>query len=223
MVSLACTDHYFDHSKLEQMGRDIGTGHVVQLDPATREKLIPEIREAKRLMGLDRTAKQQAPSGRRVMSEFKQPPAVSDDPELAFSGLRRLLPLHLRRGLLRIYIAVSVPWIAFFGYRFLDALQRDYYRPYYQHRAFEAFWSLLIVPVGGPISLLLILWVLAGFRKSEQTAGEAKTGAKNDARPARPPPEGSSTDTPKAKSPPDYTEAGKVLGRIFLSPISGTK
>jgi len=66
MVSLACTDHYFDHSKLEQIGRDIRAGHAVQLDPATREKLIPEIREAKVLLGIHRTAKQQAPSGRPV-------------------------------------------------------------------------------------------------------------------------------------------------------------
>jgi hypothetical protein len=84
MVSLACTDHYFERSKLEQIGRDIREGHAVQLDPATREKLIPEIREAKRLMGLDRTAKvpeeeidflqhlrQQAPSGRRVLRQWK--------------------------------------------------------------------------------------------------------------------------------------------------------
>lgn len=78
------------------------------------------------------------------------------------------LPLHLRRGLLRLYIAVSVPWIAFFGYRFLAALQDRY-----QHHAFGAFWSLLIVPVGGPILSRVIMWVLDGFRKSEPTASEA--------------------------------------------------
>ena len=82
-------------------------------------------------------------------------------------------PNPIRRGLLRIYIAVCVPWIAYFGYRFLDALNT-----YHERRAFEAFWSLLLVPVGGPISLLVILWVLAGFRKSDQTVSEAKTGAK---------------------------------------------
>jgi hypothetical protein len=91
---------------------------------------------------------------------------------------------------------------------------------------------LLLVPVGGPISLLLILWVLAGFRKSEQTASErkseqaaseAKTGAKTDARPLQPSPKGSPTDSRNAKSLPNYTEGGKVLGRIFLNPISGTK
>jgi hypothetical protein len=141
---------------------------------------------------------------------------------IASPNPHKLIPSHIRRGLLRVYIAVCVPWIVFFGFRFIDALDHPY-----QHRSFEAFWSLLIVPVGGPISLLLILWVLAGFRKSEQTASErrseqtaseVKTGAKNDARPSQLPPKGSSTDAPKAKSPPDYTEAGKVLGRVFFEP-----
>jgi hypothetical protein len=59
--------------------------------------------------------------------------------------------------------------------------------------------------------------------KSEHTASEAKAGAKTDARPFQPPPKGSPTDTRDAKSPPNFTEAGKALGRIFLSPISGTK
>jgi hypothetical protein len=68
------------------------------------------------------------------------------------------LPLHLRRGLLRLYIAVSAPWVAFFGYQFLDALQDGY-----RHHTAEAFWSLLIVPLGGPIVLLVLMWVLAGF------------------------------------------------------------
>lgn len=112
--------------------------------------------------------------------------------------------MHLRRGLLRIYIAVSVPWIAF-GYRFLDALQHPY-----QRRAPGAFWSLLLVPVGGPILLLVIMWVLAGFRRSEQTASEAKTSARIDGRP--------SVDARNAKSVPNNTEAGKALGKIFFEP-----
>jgi hypothetical protein len=81
----------------------------------------------------------------------------------------------------------------------------------------HAFWLMLIVPIGGPISLLVILWVLAGFRKSDQTASEAKTGAKKDSRPSQPHPKGSSsTDTRNAKSLPDNIEVGKALGRIFF-------
>jgi hypothetical protein len=125
------------------------------------------------------------------------------------------LPLHLRRGLLRLYIAASVPWIAFFGYRFLDALQRPLYQ---RHTAGEAFWSLLIVPVGGPIALLVLMWVLAGFRKSEQTANEPAPGAKVNARSAQSQPKQSPTDTRNAKGPHDYTEVGKALGRIFFEP-----
>src|SRR6266700_7132525 len=124
-----------------------------------------------------------------------------------------ILPLHLRRGLLRIYIAVSLPWVAFFGYQFLDALQRPY-----QHHAAGAYWSLLIVPVGGPISLLVIMWVLAGFRKSEQIASEAKTSAGIDTRSSQPHPKGPTTDTRNAKSTADYTGAGKGLGKIFFEP-----
>lgn len=131
---------------------------------------------------------------------------------MSFPSPRRL-PSHLRRGLLRIYIALAVPWVAFFGYRFFDALQHPY-----QHRAFGAFWSLLIVPVGGPILLLVIMWVLAGFRKSEQTASEAKTGARIDARTSQHHPKGSSTDTRKARLPHDRIETGKALGRIFFEP-----
>jgi hypothetical protein len=133
---------------------------------------------------------------------------------MAFPSPHRL-PLHLRRGLLRIYIAVSVPWIAFFGYRLLDALQHPY-----RHHTSGAFWSLLVVPVGGPISLLVIMWVLAGFRRPEQTAGEAKTSARTDARPSQPHshPKGSSVDTLDERSPHDYAEAGKALGKIFFEP-----
>jgi hypothetical protein len=113
---------------------------------------------------------------------------------------------------LRIYIAVTVPWIAFFGYRFLDALQYPH-----QRYAFRAFWYLLLVPVGGPISLLVILWVQAGFRKSEQTASEAKTATGAGPSQPRPHPK-PSTSTAKAKSVPDNIGVGRALGRIFFEP-----
>ena len=73
------------------------------------------------------------------------------------------LPEHLRRGLLRLYVVVSVPWVAWFGYQFLDHLQRPYYSR--SRHAAEVFWWLLLVPVGGPILFLVIAWVIAGFRK----------------------------------------------------------
>jgi len=73
------------------------------------------------------------------------------------------LPEHLRRGLLRLYVVVSVPWVAWFGYQLLDHLQRPYYSR--ARHAAEAFWWLLMVPIGGPILFLVIAWVVAGFRK----------------------------------------------------------
>ena len=70
------------------------------------------------------------------------------------------LPQHIRTGVLRLYAVVSVPWIAWFGYRLLDALQR-----HNERLASSAFWWLLIVPIGVPIVLAATLWVIGGFRK----------------------------------------------------------
>jgi hypothetical protein len=65
MLSLAFTDHYFDHSRLEQIGRDIAAGKLPQLDQATKEKLRPAVLEAKRMLGIDRDKQQKAaPVGR---------------------------------------------------------------------------------------------------------------------------------------------------------------
>jgi hypothetical protein len=55
-----------------------------------------------------------------------------------------------------------VPWAAWFGYRLFDALQQDD-----QDLASDAFWFLLIVPIGAPIVAMAVLWVIAGFRKRE--------------------------------------------------------
>jgi hypothetical protein len=70
------------------------------------------------------------------------------------------LPQHIRTGVLRLYAVVAVPWIAWFGYRLFDALQR-----HNERLASSAFWWLLIVPIGAPIVLAATLWVIAGFRK----------------------------------------------------------
>jgi hypothetical protein len=72
------------------------------------------------------------------------------------------LPQHIRTGLLRLYGVVAVPWMAWFGYRLFDALQRHNDR-----LASSAFWLLLIVPIGAPIVMVAVLWVIAGFRKRE--------------------------------------------------------
>jgi len=74
------------------------------------------------------------------------------------------LPENIRRGLLRFYIAISASWIAWFGYRLFEALQR-----HNDGLASSAFWSLLIVPIGAPMLLIATLWVIAGFRKAPST------------------------------------------------------
>jgi hypothetical protein len=74
------------------------------------------------------------------------------------------VPPHVRRGLLRLYLAVATPWVAWFGYQILDSLNRHPYRPWRYVSGF--FWALLIVPIGGPVLFLVAIWVLAGFRKA---------------------------------------------------------
>ena len=84
------------------------------------------------------------------------------------------LPDHLRRGLLRLYVVVSVPWVAWFGFQLLEHLQHSYYSS--SRYAADAFW-LLLVPIGGPILFLVIAWVVAGFRKSALGAHPIPTEA----------------------------------------------
>ena len=74
------------------------------------------------------------------------------------------LPEHLRKGLWRLYIAVTVPWVAWFAYQILEGFRRPYYLQ--SRYVMPAFWSLLIVPIGAPILFLVIAWVVAGFQKS---------------------------------------------------------
>jgi hypothetical protein len=87
------------------------------------------------------------------------------------------LAQHIRTGLLRLYGVVAVPWIAWFGYRLFDALQQDD-----QDLASDTFWFLVIVPIGAPIVLMAVLWVIAGFRKGDPASttneeDDSKTGA----------------------------------------------
>jgi hypothetical protein len=69
------------------------------------------------------------------------------------------LPARLRRGSLRLYLVVAVPWVAWFGFQILINGPRW---PYLT----RAFCWLLLVPIGGPILALLIVWVVAGFKGS---------------------------------------------------------
>jgi hypothetical protein len=90
--------------------------------------------------------------------------------------------VHLRRGVTRLYIVVAVPWVAWYGYQILDAAQRSGYAS--QRAISHAFWLLLIVPIGGPILLLVIVWIIAGFRKSDWESEKTQdVAAHNDVGP----------------------------------------
>jgi hypothetical protein len=73
------------------------------------------------------------------------------------------LPEHFRRGLLRAYLVIAVPWVAWYGYQIYDFVQGHHY--WHWRDISHSFWSLLIVPIGGPVCLLALFWVLSGFRK----------------------------------------------------------
>jgi hypothetical protein len=64
MLSLAFTDHHFDRASLKRIGADIAAGERPQLDPTTREKLLPAVQEAKRLLRLGKSKQRQAAPAR---------------------------------------------------------------------------------------------------------------------------------------------------------------
>jgi hypothetical protein len=80
----------------------------------------------------------------------------------------RRLPEHLRRGLTRLYLVVSVPWVAWFVFEIFNA--GTGYRS--ERDIAYAFRMLLILPIGLPILVWLIVWVFAGFRKSASSSRE---------------------------------------------------
>src|SRR5262245_49754425 len=67
------------------------------------------------------------------------------------------VPRHVRRGLIRLYLVVAIPWIAWFGYMT--------YRHFPDASSERAILALPVVPVGAPILYFLVLWIAAGFRK----------------------------------------------------------
>ena len=119
------------------------------------------------------------------------------------------LPDHLRRGLTRLYLVVAVPWVLWYGSQVLEAAQHSGSAA--QRAMAHAFWSLLVVPIGGPALLLLIVWVLAGFRKSiPASTGETAPVCKTRG--------GSPQPHTDHKPPNDLTGAGKMIAKILMEP-----
>jgi hypothetical protein len=71
-------------------------------------------------------------------------------------GTLPTVPPHVRRGLIGLYFAVAIPWIAWFGYWALV-----------KNREF-AIYALPLVPVGAPALYFVALWIVAGFRRQAE-------------------------------------------------------
>jgi hypothetical protein len=140
---------------------------------------------------------------------------VSAGPIWFWKWFGATLPEHLRRGLLRIYIVISAPWVAWYGYQIYDFIQRHHYWRW--RNISHAFWSLLIAPVGGPILLLAIVWVLAGFRKSTSSSNERPAQGSNTPSRETPilPEIGREAST---KVPPNFFEIGRTMAIALMNP-----
>lgn len=88
--------------------------------------------------------------------------------EAEWSGL----PSNVRKGLLRLYTAVSLPWIVWFGYQTAYYADRSNYSISARQHLSTSILLLLFVPLGVPILLKIVIWIIQGFapRQKEQTA-----------------------------------------------------
>lgn len=104
----------------------------------------------------------------------------------------RELPNHTRRGLLRLYLVLTGPWLVWHCIAIYSTI---YGHSYWRWRDISnSCWSLLIVPVGGPLLVQAFLWVRSGFdHKSEKRKSHDVT-------------------------PNGLFKSGKVLAEIFMKP-----
>jgi hypothetical protein len=70
-------------------------------------------------------------------------------------------PAHIRKGLVRLYVAVSALWIVWFGYQILGVVNSHPYAP---------VWRL----IGGPILFFIAVWIFEGFRKPHIEIGNLR-------------------------------------------------
>jgi hypothetical protein len=73
------------------------------------------------------------------------------------------LPGHVRRDLLRLYLVITVLWVAWYAPQIYAATQGHYY---YWRYVSPLFWRMLIWPVGAPILLFVGIWIIAGFSRT---------------------------------------------------------
>jgi hypothetical protein len=71
-----------------------------------------------------------------------------------------MMPLHIQRGLFRLYIAIGIPWAVWFGYAATTSGSRAL--------RLHAINALFLVPLGAPLLCMVVLWIAAGFRSPLQ-------------------------------------------------------
>lgn len=84
----------------------------------------------------------------------------------AFHEKWRSVPAHIPKGSLRLYIVVSSLWVVLFGLRIVDVANNHPYGSAWRYIS-GLFWSLLFVPIGGPILFFIGIWIFEGFRKPQ--------------------------------------------------------
>ena len=86
------------------------------------------------------------------------------------------LPGNVRRGLLRLYVGVSIPWVLWFLYKI------DYDSEHNHYKVQDDFFALIIVPIGAIVLFFIVGWIIEGFRdhsSANDAAGRSKR-AEND-------------------------------------------
>lgn len=109
---------------------------------------------------------------RRVLKSYKYKvyeSSVHDRKMLLFNKL----PVHVITGLFRLYIFASSLWLAWFVYQIIVVINIHPYAPVWRSIS-GLFWTMLLVPVGGPILFFIAVWIYEGFRKPHIEIGNLR-------------------------------------------------
>jgi hypothetical protein len=91
----------------------------------------------------------------------------------SFGEKWRTVPAHIRTGLIRLYIVVSALWVVWFGYQIIVVLNNHPYGQVWRY-ILRPLWTLLFVPIGGPILFFIGMWIVEGFRKPQIDIGDLR-------------------------------------------------
>jgi hypothetical protein len=118
------------------------------------------------------------------------------------------MPTNLRRGVLRLYLAVAIPWILWFAYRISDDAAQSSRRRYLE----GDILALLTMPLGVVVLFMIGGWIVDGFRRP--SPGNAKSVNSES-------PQGTKTNQP---SPPDgFTKDADAIFRKLDSILQSEK